>query len=525
MNHGMNSWVTFVALVVATVTSACGFSCPQGRPVGRYGCVVQCDDFPPETRWRCIMRGADGAIIDDYRPDAANEVGADVVTMDVDAGDVVMPDADAADGSMVIVDPMLVAPRAIAPLSTSTVTSQSPTLRWLNGSMGDGAVVELSRTRDFATVERTERATGDRVRVSSALSAGVWFWRLRSRATNREGTMTSPVWWFRVGARSAPTDTSWGSELDVNGDGYADVAVGSPGADMGRGRVDVFFGGPSGIGSAASLTLRGAAAGELFGISLGSAGDVNGDGFGDLIVGAYEASPGGRTNAGLAIVFHGSSAGVGATPARVLEGVAMGDRFGRSVGTAGDVDGDGFADVIIGAVLASPSGRTNVGSAAVFHGSPGGIGTTAARTLEGIARGDNFGVSVSSAGDVNGDGFADVIVGAVLATPSGRTNAGTATIFHGSGGGVSASPARTLEGVAMGDAFGAAVSRAGDVSGDGFADVVVGAGNASPSGRTNAGTASVFQGSAGGIPLTAARTLEGANAGDGFGRAAASTGG
>jgi hypothetical protein len=472
----------------------------------------------------------------DVSPDAtvrdAGDVSPDATMRDAGEAspDATMRDAGEAspDATMGVVDPALDAPRALAPLSTSTVTSQRPTLRWVNAASIDGAVVELSRTRDFATVEHRLEVTGESVRLSSVLSAGVWFWRLRGRDSRRgtEGTATSPVWWFRVGARSADGDRdgSWGTELDLNGDGYADLAVGSPGADGERGRVDVYYGGPMGIGAMPSVTLRGGAGGDGFGYSVASAGDVNGDGYADLVVGARWADPGGRDRAGTASVYLGSASGVGATPARVLEGAAAEDGFGESVASAGDVNGDGYADLVVGAPYAAPGGRFQAGTASVFLGSASGVSATPARVLEGAAERDEFGSSVASAGDVNGDGYADLVVGAPEADPGGRGNAGTASVFLGSASGVGATPARVLEGAAETDYFGSSVASAGDVNGDGYADLVVGAPGASPGGRMRAGTASVYLGSASGVVARPARVLEGADAEDLFGASVASAG-
>jgi ribosomal protein L35AE/L33A len=315
---------------------------------------------------------------------------------------------------------------------------------------------------------------------------------------------------------------------DVNGDGYADLVVGAYNADpsgrMDAGTVSVFHGSASGVLAAPTRVLEGAAAGDYFGISVASAGDVNGDGYADLVVGAPYADPSGRMEAGTASVFHGSASGVLAAPAQVLESVYERGQFGYSVASAGDVNGDGYADIVVGANIAAPSGRRNAGAASVFHGSASGVLAAPTRVLEGAAAGDGFGVSVASAGDVNGDGYADLVVGAYGASPSGRMQAGTASVFHGSASGVLAAPTRVLEGAAAGDGFGVSVASAGDVNGDGYADLVVGAWYADPSGRMNAGTASVFHGSASGVLAAPARVLEGAAAGDRFGNSVASAG-
>jgi hypothetical protein len=103
-------------------------------------------------------------------------------------------------------------------------------------------------------------------------------------------------------------------------------------------------------------------------------------------------------------VFHGSATGVAAAPARLVEGAAAGDLFGYSVASAGDVNGDGFADLVVGARFASPGGQSFAGTASVFHGSATGVTAAPARLFEGAAAGDYFGWSVASAGNVNGDG-------------------------------------------------------------------------------------------------------------------------
>jgi hypothetical protein len=521
-------WAALIASMSILCACGSGDVCPPGFRPGVYGCIITCANVPPDSGLECFMV-RDGEVID--RPmDVASGDAADArdsadaldvmdVIDDVEDRDAAV-DGDSGDAA-VVVDPTVSAPRAIAPLSTSTVTSQRPTLRWTNGPTNDGALVQLSRTRDFVIVAQQLRASGDRVRLPSTLGAGVWFWRLRGRdsARNAEGTNGSPVWWFRVGARSADADrdTSWGSELDVNGDGFADVAVGSPGAEMGRGRVDVFYGGTTGVSATPNVTLRGVAMGDGFGASVSSAGDVNGDGLADLVVGASQADPAARMNAGTASVFLGATSGILITPFQVLEGASAGDSFGTAAAGAGDVNGDGYADVVVGAWLADPSGRMEAGAASVFIGGSTGLASTAQRVLAGESAGDQFGGSVASAGDVNGDGFGDIVVGAPFADPSARTAAGSASVFHGSAMGISDTASRTLNGTAIGDVFGVSVGGAGDVDGDGFADVVVAAWTADPGSRIDAGTVSVFVGSSGGVSATAQRVLEGVAGGDNFG--------
>jgi hypothetical protein len=292
---------------------------------------------------------------------------------------------------------------------------------------------------------------------------------------------------------------------------------------MSAGTASVFHGSASGVSVMPARVLEGAAAFDRLGESVASAGDVNGDGYADIMVGAPSASPGGRMEAGTASVFHGSASGVSVMPARVLEGATAGDQFGVSVASAGDVNGDGYADLVVGAMFSSIGG-TGVGRASVFYGSGSGVSVMPARVLEVAAMGYRLALRVASAGDVNGDGYADLVLGARGAGAAGSMEAERARVFHGSASGVAAMPARVLEGATVGDGFGSSVASAGDVNGDGFADLVVGAPNASPGGRGAAGTASVFHGSSSGVSAMPARVLEGAAVGDGFGSSVASVG-
>ncbi|MDP3277758.1 MAG: FG-GAP-like repeat-containing protein [Deltaproteobacteria bacterium] len=364
-------------------------------------------------------------------------------------------------------------PRPIAPLSTSTATSQRPTLRWEQPAGVAETQVELCRDRAMTASCQMQRVMGNSVRPTAALTLGLWYWRIRGVQAGTPGSMSSAVWQFRVGARSAPVDTSWATEADFNGDGFADLVVGAPNASpSGRtnaGTVSVFMGSAGGTAATPSVVLQGLAAGDSFGGSVASAGDVNGDGFADLVVGADGADPGGRSSAGTASVFAGSATGITSTPAIVLQGVAAGDGFGGSVASVGDVNGDGFADLVVGAYRASPGGQSQAGTASVFAGSATGITSTPAIVLQGVAAFDSFGFSVASAGDVNGDGFADLVVGAYLASPGGRGPAGTASVFAGSATGITSPPATVLQGPAVGDGFGRSVASAGDVNSDGFA--------------------------------------------------------
>ncbi|GAB5536793.1 MAG: hypothetical protein Rubg2KO_30420 [Rubricoccaceae bacterium] len=300
--------------------------------------------------------------------------------------------------------------------------------------------------------------------------------------------------------------TSVSSAGDLNGDGYADVIVGAP--DVSSGRAYVYFGGPA-ADATADLTLMGAALGDKLGSSVSSAGDINADGYGDIIVGASSAASG----VGQAYVYFGGPT-ADATADLTLTGEAAGDRFGGSVASAGDVNGDGYGDVIVGAYR-NNTGGSDAGRAYVYFGGPDPSdfgATTADLAFTGLAQNDNFGTSVSSAGDVNSDGYADVLVGASL-NDAGGLNAGSATLYLGG-----ATPNATADLTLIGSGgynFGFSVSSAGDVNGDGFADFIVGA--------LNVGQAYVYFGGPT-ADATADLTLTGKATGDAFGSSVSSAG-
>ena len=359
-------------------------------------------------------------------------------------------------------------PRLLAPLSTATVTSARPTLKWQPGLDTDATHVQICRDR-ACTVEVTAfDAAGSSGKPAANLPAGVLFWRVFGEQIGVTKPTPSATWEFTVGPRTAAVDSSWGTALDVNRDGYVDVLVGAPGFDGATGRAYLYLGSATGLGSTPTVTLVSpASAGGQFGASVASAGDVDGDGYADVIVGA----PGLDSAAGRAYLYLGSATGLGSTPAVTLPGMAgPGGAFGTSVASAGDVNGDGYADVIIGAPASqlSPGGHGYV-----YLGSATGLGSTPAVTLTDgpSGAGAKFGSSVASAGDTNGDGYADVIVGAPA-----ENMTGTAFVYLGSATGLSSSPVARYGGHGSVGSWGAYVGSAGDINGDGYADLVVGDG-------------------------------------------------
>jgi len=247
---------------------------------------------------------------------------------------------------------------------------------------------------------------------------------------------------------------------DVNGDGYSDVIVGAKGEYTYRkGNAYIYYGGFP-MNTIADVVMTGESIGNMFGRSVSSAGDINGDGYSDVIVGAS----GFNGNTGRAYIYYGSSSMDNIADV-ILTGETTENYFGISVSCAGNVNGDGFSDVIVGAW----GYNSRTGRAYIYYGSSIMNNVFDVR-MTGESSGDFFGWSVSTAGNVNGDGYSDIIVG------SRENNAGTgsAYIYFGGSNMNNIFDVKMI-GESIGNKFGYSVSTAGDVNGDGFSDIMVGA--------------------------------------------------
>ena len=343
---------------------------------------------------------------------------------------------------------------------------------------------------------------------------------------------------------------------DINGDGFDDLIIGAPGADSNNnfdtGQSYVVFGdsdgfppslNPSDLDGAKGFVINGINNSDRSGQAVSSAGDINGDGFDDLIIGAPFADHSGNSDAGRSyVVFGGGNVGskgelnladLNGGNGFVIDGINSFDNLGRAVSNAGDINGDGFDDLIIGAPFADPNNTFDAGQVYVVFGSDSGFSPSLDPTelngsngfvINGANSSDNLGLSVSSAGDINGDGVADLVIGSPGADSIGNFDAGRSYVVFGnstigSAGNLNLTELNgvngfVINGVNNSDRSGQAVSSAGDINGDGFDDLLIGAPFADPSGNSDAGQIYVVFG--GGSDFEPTLNLSDLDGGDGF---------
>jgi len=369
----------------------------------------------------------------------------------------------------------------------------------------------LSATDDITTlahVRFTGAATNDYLSQSMAGEAdidgdGLDDFALAARAANSTATDSGSVYLFygtpgttsgaaatladltaKGGAASDQLGTSVALSQGLSGDAYGDLLIGASGQDSGGAGAGAayLFEGPLGTGtlatSSATATLIGEAASDAFGTSVDEAGDFDGDGIIDVVVGANSAT-GLASGAGVAYVLAGPLSGTVDASAYLhkVRGVAASDGAGARVRGLGDTDADGYEDIAVSAYNADPNGASS-GAVYLVGGGATGLATlsSANAIIEGAVAGDLMGFALDGPGDVDGDGNTDLFLGA-YGDDAGGSQAGGAFLYYGPISGTlgKADADVIFVGETTLEYAGYAAAGAGDVSGDGFPDLLVGA--------------------------------------------------
>jgi hypothetical protein len=283
---------------------------------------------------------------------------------------------------------------------------------------------------------------------------------------------------------------------DVNGDGYGDLLVGATGMNA----AFVYPGGADGLATDAAMRVDAPDPQALQFGYIASAGDVNHDGYADAIIGAPDDRTTSASNPGAAYLYLGSPQGLSPSPTQRLAPLAgtTPSRFGQAAASAGDVNGDGYDDVLVAAPNTSARTSEYMGAVYLYLGRRDGVAARPQLLTVGEP-GAFFGASVGGA-DLDGDGFSDVLVGASRYREA--TVGGAAFVFRGRRGhGVDPAPAARYEVDFPGALFGVGIAPAGDVDGDGYQDLVVGGPGNGPAGATT-GWVRVYRGGPGPLATT-----------------------
>ena len=301
--------------------------------------------------------------------------------------------------------------------------------------------------------------------------------------------------WKQVGETTTSYFGSGGISYgpDANGDGIGDVLVGAPGVSGYTGAAYLY----SGKDGSLLQAWTGEAASGNFGGSVSLGPDVTGDGRADVLIAAYTLTVGAITNAGKVYLYNGATGAF----IRSWSGSSTYGYFGNSVSLGPDTNGDGRGDVLVGSSI-----TTTAGQAFLYSGSDGSL----LRTFTGSEVGARFGTVVFLGADVTGDGRGDLLVAENMATVGGMGLAGKVYLYSGASGAL----LRTWSGEGVSDRFGLALSIGPDADGDGKPDVAIGTGVADDGLNADVGKAYLYSSSSGSLIRSWKGPYAGARLGD-----------
>ncbi len=275
---------------------------------------------------------------------------------------------------------------------------------------------------------------------------------------------------------------------DYNADGYSDLIYGEPGANNDSGAVHIHYGSVNGYGTIPDLTLTGAHEGARFGASLAMVGDADGNGYDDILVGAPGQNNDTGNTTGAVLLYSGFATGLNSNPVWIESGDTIDGLFGANVAAAGDVNGDGYQDLIVSEMGWEGSDQ-GLGRVHVYLGNT----TLQSDPTSIIGHEDDLilGYSILGVGDGNGDGFDDIVIGSSKdeTAVSGR---GRAQVHYGSMDGLSSTANHTWSVNTQWTLLGNSLSALGDVNDDGYDDFAIS--------EISASNLWVFHGDAGGYP-------------------------
>lgn len=343
---------------------------------------------------------------------------------------------------------------------------------------------------------------GRSYRPSGALASGWWYWSLAGMRGASTSVARSPVWQFRVGVRDSAIDSSVGTSVDFNGDGYGDLVAGAQATGTTQGAVHFYAGNATGIPVEPTASIPGTISGLYLGHSVASAGDINGDGLSDVLVGARGQLPG----SGFVGVVLGSERGVASMFHSVIASPPTQVLYGATLRAIGDINGDGYGDVAIGSRVAMTAGQTSV---ELFLGSASGA-LALHRTMSWTHGRFDFTPAITALGDGNLDGYDDFAI-AEQGDPLASGPYGAIRVFYGSASGASPTPAFVIEGAEPSEYI-ARHLEYGDINGDGRVDLIAANMARDGTGPNASGAVRVFFATPTGFSVASSQLINGTSA-------------